>query len=124
MWAFIALALYKHECCLVVLLLVFSFLLFYIGMAFAYFVVFLLAFGFFANIALEGVQVFIDIASYLSFVMALFMAFGVFFEVLVAIVLLCWMGIILLEDLCKKCLYVLVGAFVVGMLLMLLDVFL
>lgn len=80
-WAFIAPALYKHERRLVVPLLVSSSLLFYIGMAFAYFVVFPLAFGFLANTAPEGVQVSTDIASYLSFVMALFMAFGVSFEV-------------------------------------------
>lgn len=92
-WAFIAPALYKHERRLVVPLLVSSSLLFYIGMAFAYFVVFPLAFGFLANTAPEGVQVSTDIASYLSFVMALFMAFGVSFEVPVAIVLLCWMGL-------------------------------
>lgn len=82
-------------------LLVSSSLLFYIGMAFAYFVVFPLAFGFLANTAPEGVQVSTDIASYLSFVMALFMAFGVSFEVPVAIVLLCWMGITSPEDLRK-----------------------
>ncbi|MRC56977.1 Sec-independent protein translocase subunit TatC, partial [Bacillus thuringiensis] len=68
--------------------------------------------------------VLIDICSYFDFVMVLFMVFGVFFEVLVVIVLFCWMGVIMLEDLCKKRLYVLVGVFVVGMLLMLLDVFL
>ena len=94
-----------------------------IGMAFAYFVVFPLAFGFLANTAPEGVQVSTDIASYLSFVMALFMAFGVSFEVPVAIVLLCWMGITSPEDLRKKRPYVLVGAFVVGMLLTPPDVF-
>ncbi|MFR4487110.1 MAG: Sec-independent protein translocase subunit TatC [Escherichia coli] len=98
-------------------------LLFYIGMAFAYFVVFPLAFGFLANTAPEGVQVSTDIASYLSFVMALFMAFGVSFDVPVAIVLLCWMGITSPEDLRKKRPYVLVGAFVVGMLLTPPDVF-
>ena len=107
----------------VVPLLVSSSLLFYIGMAFAYFVVFPLAFGFLANTAPEGVQVSTDIASYLSFVMALFMAFGVSFEVPVAIVLLCWMGITSPEDLRKKRPYVLVGAFVVGMLLTPPDVF-
>ena len=122
-WAFIAPALYKHERRLVVPLLVSSSLLFYIGMAFAYFVVFPLAFGFLANTAPQGVQVSTDIASYLSFVMALFMAFGVSFEVPVAIVLLCWMGITTPEDLRKKRPYVVVGAFVVGMLLTPPDVF-
>ena len=81
------------------LLLVSSSLLFYIGMAFAYFVVFPLAFGFLTHTAPEGVQVSTDIASYLSFVMALFMAFGVAFEVPVAIVLLCWVGATAADDL-------------------------
>ncbi|NBC98099.1 Sec-independent protein translocase subunit TatC [Atlantibacter hermannii] len=122
-WAFIAPALYKHERRLVVPLLVSSTLLFYIGMAFAYFVVFPLAFGFLTHTAPVGVVVSTDIASYLSFVMALFMAFGVSFEVPVAIVLLCWMGVTTPEDLRKKRPYVLVGAFVVGMLLTPPDVF-
>lgn len=75
-WAFVAPALYKHERRLVVPLLVSSTLLFYIGMAFAYFVVFPLAFGFLTHAAPEGVLVSTDIRSYLDFVMALFMAFG------------------------------------------------
>lgn len=122
-WAFIAPALYKHERRLVVPLLVSSTLLFYIGMAFAYFVVFPLAFGFLTHTAPVGVVVSTDIASYLSFVMALFLAFGVSFEVPVAIVLLCWLGVTTPEDLRKKRPYVLVGAFVVGMLLTPPDVF-
>lgn len=101
-WAFVAPALYKHERKLVIPLLVSSSLLFYIGMAFAYFVVFPLAFGFLTHTAPEGVQVSTDIASYLSFVMALFMAFGVAFEVPVAIVLLCWVGVTTPDDLRKK----------------------
>ena len=104
-------------------LLVSSTLLFYIGMAFAYFVVFPLAFGFLTHTAPVGVVVSTDIASYLSFVMALFMAFGVSFEVPVAIVLLCWLGVTTPDDLRKKRPYVLVGAFVVGMLLTPPDVF-
>ncbi|WP_334622184.1 twin-arginine translocase subunit TatC, partial [Escherichia coli] len=101
-WAFVAPALYKHERRLVVPLLVSSTLLFYIGMAFAYFVVFPLAFGFLTHAAPEGVLVSTDIRSYLDFVMALFMAFGVAFEVPVAIVLRCWMGVTTPEDLRKK----------------------
>jgi len=122
-WAFVAPALYKHERRLVVPLLVSSSLLFYICMAFAYFVVFPLAFGFLTHTAPVGVQVSTDIASYLDFVMALFMAFGVSFEVPVAIVLLCWMGVTTPDDLRRKRPYVLVGAFVVGMLLTPPDVF-
>ncbi|WP_380184533.1 Sec-independent protein translocase subunit TatC [Kalamiella sp. sgz302252] len=116
-WAFIAPALYRHERRLVVPLLISSSFLFYIGMAFAYFIVFPLAFGFFAQTAPHGVQIATDINNYLDFVMALFMAFGVSFEVPVAIVLLCWTGVTTPEELKKKRPYVLVGAFVVGMLL-------
>ncbi|WP_105739832.1 Sec-independent protein translocase subunit TatC [Cronobacter dublinensis] len=122
-WAFVAPALYKHERRLIVPLLVSSTLLFYIGMAFAYFVVFPLAFGFLTKTAPVGVVVSTDITSYLDFVMALFMAFGVSFEVPVAIVLLCWMGVTTPQDLREKRPYVLVGAFVVGMLLTPPDVF-
>lgn len=122
-WAFVAPALYKHERRLMMPLLVSSSLLFYAGMAFAYFVVFPLAFGFFAKTAPQGVQIATDINNYLDFVMALFMAFGVSFEVPVAIVLLCWSGVVSAEDLKKKRPYVLVGAFVVGMLLTPPDVF-
>lgn len=122
-WAFIAPALYKHERRLVMPLLASSSLLFYVGMAFAYFVVFPLVFGFLTRSAPEGVKVSTDISSYLSFVMALFMAFGASFEVPVAIVLLCWLGMTTPEDLRKKRPYVLVGAFVAGMLLTPPDVF-
>ena len=122
-WAFVAPALYKHERRLVMPLLVSSTLLFYIGMAFAYFVVFPLAFGFLTHAAPVGVLVSTDIKSYLDFVMSLFIAFGVSFEVPVAIVLLCWVGVTTPDDRRKKRPYVLVGAFVVGMLLTPPDVF-
>ncbi|MCL2899338.1 Sec-independent protein translocase subunit TatC [Brenneria tiliae] len=122
-WAFVAPALYKHERRLMMPLLLSSSLLFYAGMAFAYFVVFPLAFGFFAKTAPEGVLIATDINNYLDFVMALFMAFGVSFEVPIAIVLLCWSGVVTPEDLKKKRPYMLVGAFVVGMLLTPPDVF-
>ncbi len=122
-WGFVAPALYKHERRLMMPLLFSSSLLFYLGMAFAYFVVFPLAFAFFAKTAPAGVQIATDINNYLDFVMALFMAFGVSFEVPIAIVLLCWSGVTTPEDLKKKRPYVLVGAFVVGMLLTPPDVF-
>ncbi|KAB8312723.1 Sec-independent protein translocase subunit TatC [Erwinia endophytica] len=122
-WAFIAPALYRHERRLVMPLLFSSSFLFYIGMAFAYFIVFPLAFGFFAKTAPQGVVIATDISNYLDFVMALFMAFGVSFEVPIAIVLLCWTGVTTPEELKKKRPYVLVGAFVVGMLLTPPDVF-
>lgn len=116
-WAFVAPALYQHERKLVMPLLFSSSFLFYTGMAFAYFIVFPLAFGFFAKTAPQGVLIATDINNYLDFVMALFMAFGVSFEVPIAIVLLCWTGVTSPEDLKKKRPYVLVGAFVVGMVL-------
>ncbi|MDE1188587.1 MAG: Sec-independent protein translocase subunit TatC [Pantoea sp.] len=122
-WAFIAPALYRHERKLVMPLLFSSTLLFYVGVAFAYFIVFPLAFGFFAKTAPQGVQIATDITHYLDFVMTLFLAFGVAFEVPVVIVLLCWTGITTPEDLKKKRPYILVGAFVVGMLLTPPDVF-
>jgi len=122
-WAFVAPALYKHERRLMMPLLFSSSALLYLGVAFAYFVVFPLAFAFFAKTAPAGVQIATDINNYLDFVMALFMAFGVSFEVPIAIVLLCWSGVTTPEDLKKKRPYVLVGAFVVGMLLTPPDVF-
>ncbi|MDU4092744.1 MAG: Sec-independent protein translocase subunit TatC [Pantoea sp.] len=122
-WAFVAPALYRHERRLVMPLLFSSSMLFYIGVAFAYFVVFPMAFGFFAKTAPQGVTMATDIASYLDFVMTLFMAFGVAFEVPVAIILLCWTGVTSPEMLRQKRPYMLVGAFVVGMLLTPPDVF-
>ena len=122
-WAFIAPALYKHERRLLMPLLFFSTVLFYMGMAFAYFVVFPLAFGFFTSTAPQDVVIATDINNYLSFVMALFVAFGISFEVPIAIILLCWSGATTVASLKQKRPYILVGAFVVGMLLTPPDVF-
>ncbi|MCL1035571.1 twin-arginine translocase subunit TatC [Shewanella corallii] len=116
-WAFIAPGLYKHEKRLVMPLLFSSTMLFYLGMAFAYFIVFPVVFGFFTSVAPEGVNIATDINSYLSFVLKLFFAFGLSFEIPVAVVLLCWAGVTSVEDLKEKRPYIVVGAFVVGMLL-------
>ncbi|KHT62471.1 twin-arginine protein translocation system subunit TatC [Photobacterium gaetbulicola] len=116
-WAFVAPGLYKHERKLIMPLLFSSSLLFYAGVAFAYFVVFPLVFSFFTSVAPEGIQVATDIASYLDFVLALFMAFGIAFEIPVAIILLCWTGATDPESLRTKRPYIIVGAFVVGMML-------
>ncbi|KLV05790.1 MULTISPECIES: Sec-independent protein translocase subunit TatC [Photobacterium] len=116
-WAFVAPGLYKHERRLIMPLLFSSSVLFYAGVAFAYFVVFPLVFGFFTSIAPEGVQVATDISSYLDFVLALFMAFGIAFEIPVAIILLCWTGATDPQSLRSKRPYIIVAAFVVGMLL-------
>ncbi|PSW19377.1 twin-arginine translocase subunit TatC [Photobacterium sanctipauli] len=116
-WGFIAPGLYKHERKLIMPLLFSSSLLFYAGVSFAYFVVFPLVFGFFTSIAPDGVQVATDIASYLDFVLALFMAFGIAFEIPVAIILLCWTGATDPQSLRTKRPYIIVAAFVVGMML-------
>lgn len=116
-WGFVAPGLYRNEKKMVVPLLISSTLLFYAGMAFAYFVVFPLAFIFFNSVAPDGVMISTDISSYLNFVLKLFFAFGVAFEIPVAIVLMCWTGITDADSLRKKRPYVIVGVFVVGMLL-------
>ncbi|WCE29776.1 twin-arginine translocase subunit TatC [Vibrio sp. SCSIO 43137] len=116
-WAFVAPGLYKHERKLIMPLLFSSSLLFYCGVAFAYFVVFPLVFGFFTAISLGGVEFATDIASYLDFVLALFLAFGVAFEVPVAIILLCWTGATDPKSLSEKRPYIVVAAFIVGMML-------
>ncbi len=117
LWAFVAPGLYKHEQRLVMPLLVSSTVLFYAGMAFAYFVVFPLVFGFLVGVAPEGVEVMTDISRYLDFVITIFFAFGLAFEVPVATVLLVMVGVTTPESLREKRPYVIVGAFVLGMLL-------
>lgn len=116
-WAFVAPGLYKHERRLVMPLMASSIMLFYSGVAFAYFVVFPLMFGFFTKVAPSGVTVMTDIAAYLDFVLALFFAFGFAFEVPVATVLAVWAGFTTPAKLGSKRPYVLLGAFVLGMLL-------
>lgn len=117
MWAFIAPGLYTHERKLIIPLLISSTLLFYAGMAFAYFVVFPLMFGFFAAVAPEGVTYMPDISEYLDFILKIFFAFGVAFEVPIATILLVWIGATTPESLAQKRPYIIVGAFVIGMLL-------
>ena len=117
LWSFVAPGLYRHERRLAVPLLVSSTVLFYAGAAFAYFVVFPLVFAFFTGTAPEGVSVMTDISRYLDFVLTLFFAFGAAFEVPVFTVLLVWTGMATQEGLREKRPYVIVGAFVIGMLL-------
>ncbi|MDD3517862.1 MAG: twin-arginine translocase subunit TatC [Chromatiales bacterium] len=116
-WAFVAPGLYRNEKRLALPLLVSSTLLFYAGMAFAYYVVFPLVFGFFTSTTPTGVAVMTDIARYLDFVIMLFIAFGVAFEVPVATILLVVAGITTPEALARKRPYVVVGAFIIGMVL-------
>ncbi|OHV10494.1 twin-arginine translocase subunit TatC [Kushneria phosphatilytica] len=116
-WAFIAPGLYVHEKRLAIPILASSVALFYCGAAFAYYVVFPLLFKFFTNTAPEGVQVMTDINAYLSFVLKLFFAFGLAFEIPVATFLLILTGAVTVQSLSSKRPYVVIGCFVVGMLL-------
>ena len=116
-WAFIAPGLYKHEKKLVAPLVFSSVMLFYCGIAFAYFVVFPLLFGFFIAIAPEGVSVMTDIGQYLDFILAIFFAFGIAFEMPVATFLLVQAGVATVDSLAAKRPYIVVGVFVIGMLL-------
>jgi len=116
-WSFIAPGLYRNEKRLVAPLMFGSTLLFYSGIAFAYYVVFPLAFAFFTSVAPEGVTIATDISSYLDFVLKLFFAFGAAFEIPIAIILLCWTGITTPAALKAKRPYIVVGAFTLGMLL-------
>ncbi|MXZ81742.1 MAG: twin-arginine translocase subunit TatC [Gammaproteobacteria bacterium] len=122
-WAFVAPGLYQNEKKLVMPLIISSSFLFYLGIAFSYFVVFPIIFTFFANVAPEGVAVMTDINAYLGFVIKLFFAFGFAFEVPIATVLLIYMGATSVESLKKKRPYIIVCAFIVGMLLTPPDVF-
>lgn len=116
-WAFVAPGLYLHERKLVFPLVVSSTLLFYAGVAFAYFAVFPLVFAFFTSVAPEGVNVMTDIARYLDFVIMLFFAFGLAFEVPIATILMVMAGVTTPDSLAAKRPYFIVGAFVIGMLL-------
>lgn len=117
LWAFVAPALYSKEKKLALPLLASSVLLFYAGMAFAYYAVFPLVFGFFTSVGPESVAVMTDISSYQAFVIKLFFAFGAAFEIPVATVLLISAGIISPKELAGKRPYVVVVCFVIGMLL-------
>ena len=117
LWAFVAPGLYKKEKHFAFPLLASSILLFYTGIAFAYFVVFPLIFGFFGSIEIDGAPWVPDIGSYLDFITSIVLAFGIAFEVPIATLLLVWAGLTTPEALGKARPYVFLGAFVVGMLL-------
>jgi len=113
-WAFVAPGLYHHEKRLAAPVIVSSMVFFVIGMSFAYFFVFPVMFGFFAGYAPTGVQMMTDIDKYLSFVLAMFLAFGVTFEVPVIVIVLVRLRVVSLEKLRAIRSYVVVGAFVIG----------
>jgi len=116
-WSFIAPGLYIKEKRVAAPLLISSVVLFYTGISFAFYIVFPLVFGFFTSVAPEGVTVMTDINRYLDFVLKLFFAFGLAFEIPIATVLLIWTGATTPKSLATKRPYVIVGCFVIGMLL-------
>ena len=116
-WSFIAPGLYQHEKRMLIPILVSSIVLFYSGIAFCYFVVMPIILGFFTSVGPEMMTLSPDISSYLSFILKLFFAFGVAFEIPVAIMLLCWSGATTTQSLREKRPYIAVGAFVIAMFL-------
>jgi sec-independent protein translocase protein TatC len=116
-WGFIAPGLYRHERRFAIPLFVSSIVLFYLGMAFAYYVAFPLVFGFFSHIAPEGVAYTPDITKFLDVALKMLFAFGFIFEIPIATILLVWSGITTVEALTRKRPYVIVGCFVAGALL-------
>jgi sec-independent protein translocase protein TatC len=122
-WQFVAPGLYKREKRFAIPLMVSSIVLFYAGIAFAYFIVFRVMFVFFASVTPGGVEMTPDISAYLSFVLGIFLAFGLAFEVPIATVMLIWSGLVSAKALKKARPYVFLGAFVVGMFLTPPDVF-
>ncbi len=116
-WGFISPGLYRHEKRFAYPLLFSSILLFYCGLAFAYFVVFPMAWAFLTSAGPEGIQVTPDISSYLDIVLKMFFAFGVAFEIPIATILMIWSGLTTVESLKEKRPYVIVGVFVIGMFL-------
>ncbi len=117
LWSFIAPGMYRQEKKLAIPLLISSVGLFYAGAAFAYFVVFPLIFAFFTSVGPEDITIMTDINSYLNFVLKLFFAFGLAFEIPIAAMLMIWAGITTPEELAKKRPYIIIGCFVFGMLL-------
>lgn len=117
LWAFIAPGLYQHEKSMIFPLLVSSTALFYFGILFAHYVVLPLVFGFMIYVTPPGVDMMTDISLYLDFVLKLFFAFGLAFQVPIVTIVLIWMGIMTPESLAAKRPYIIVGAFIIGMLM-------
>ena len=116
-WRFIVPGLFNNEKKLGLGLLISSIALFYLGILFAYFLVFPLVFGFFTSVSQEGVKVMTDISSYLDFIISIFLAFAIAFEIPIFIFLLIWSGLSTSESLASKRPFVIVGCFILGMIL-------
>jgi sec-independent protein translocase protein TatC len=117
LWSFVAPGLYRNERRFAVPLLISAIVLFYVGVAFAYYIVFPVMFQFFASTTPKGVSMMTDITQYLDFVLTMFFCFGLAFEIPVAVVLLVVMGLVRVEKLKKSRGYVLIGCFIVAALL-------
>ncbi len=117
LWSFIAPGLYKNEKSIAIPLFISSVLLFYSGIAFARYVLFGFVFSFFISVAPEGISVAPDISSFLNFALAIFLGFGIAFEVPIAVFIFIWAGLVEPDDLAQKRPYVIVGCFIVGMLM-------
>jgi len=117
LWSFIAPGLYKNEKSVAIPLFISSVLLFYAGIAFARYILFGFVFSFFISVAPEGIAVAPDISSFLSFALAIFLGFGIAFEVPIAVFIFIWTGMVEPDDLAQKRPYVIVGCFIVGMLM-------
>jgi sec-independent protein translocase protein TatC len=116
-WSFVAPGMYKNEKRVAIPLLISSVVLFYAGAAFAYYVVFPLVFGFFTSVGPADVTIMTDINRYLDFVLKLFFAFGIAFEIPIAAVILIRIGLVTADDLARKRPYIIVSCFILGMLL-------
>jgi sec-independent protein translocase protein TatC len=117
LWSFVAPGLYKNEKAVAIPLFISSVILFYAGIGFARYVLFGIVFGFFISVAPDGIQVAPDISSFLNFALTIFFAFGVAFEIPVAVFLCIWAGLAEPESLSEKRPYVVVGCFIAAMLL-------
>ena len=117
LWSFIAPGLYKNEKEIAIPLFISSVILFYSGIAFARYILFDIIFGFFISVAPDGIQVAPDISSFLNFALTLFFAFGIAFEIPIAVFLCIWAGLVEPDSLTQKRPYVVVGCFVVAMML-------
>ena len=117
LWSFIAPGLYKNEKAVAIPLFISSVVLFYSGVAFARYILFGIVFGFFISVAPEGIQVAPDISSFLSFALTIFFAFGIAFEIPIAVFLCIWAGLAEPDSLSEKRPYVVVGCFIIAMLL-------
>lgn len=113
-WGFVAPGLYRHEKKLAMPILLASILLFYVGMAFAYFIVFPVVFGFFASISIEGVVYMPDVSAYFSFALFMLFAFGIAFEIPVVVLLLVLLGVLSVDSLTRSRRYVVVAIFVIA----------